>query len=305
MAKETYHVVPHEQGWRVKREGHERASSTHDTQKDAIDSARNLADNGDDIVIHRADGTIRERITRTLVGNSGNGSGNAAEPARTRREVGVEDVAPVGGRISWSAVLGGAAVAFTAYVVLTLLALAIGITTVDHVRARTFAVGAAIVGVFNLLVALFLGGYIASLLTAGENRWEAGANGVMVWGVLCFALVVSGSNLASTVGMIGLSSRPAGPAAAENRPATTAAEATVQATARETADAAPTADAVAARGDELVANMNPTAVAWWAFAGTALSVLAAIGGGLVGAGPVFRVREARAEPAGRTAVQPA
>ncbi len=42
MAKDTLHVVPHDDSWAVKREGNERSSSTHSTQKEAIDAAREL-----------------------------------------------------------------------------------------------------------------------------------------------------------------------------------------------------------------------------------------------------------------------
>ena len=72
MAKSVLHVVPQDQHWAVKREGSDRASSTHDTQKEAIEAARDLAKELDDIVIHRTDGTIRERVTYT--GSSSNGS---------------------------------------------------------------------------------------------------------------------------------------------------------------------------------------------------------------------------------------
>ena len=285
VAKDIFHVVPHNDGWSVKREGNERASSVHTTQKEAIDSARSFARDGDDIVIHRADGTIREHVTPAVT---------IAEPARSRETVQLRDIVPVGSRVSWPAVLAGVAVALTAYICLTLLALAIGITTVDHVRARTFAVGAAIVGVFNLLVALFLGGYVASGLTAGETRREAGTYGVLVWGALFATLLLTGLNVGGTLAMLG-------------QPNRTGAEPTAATPAQ--IDAQRRADAVATRGEQLVADMNPTAVAWWAFAGTALSVLAAIGGGLAGAGPeiVLRTREARERTEGARAVtvQPA
>ena len=53
-------------------------------------------------------------------------------------------------------------------------------------------------------------------------------------------------------------------------------------------------------------SMNPVAVAWWAFAGMALSVLAAVGGAVVGAGPELTWWRApsRVPPEGRVAVVP-
>ena len=64
MAKKNQHVVPREQGWAVRGEGNVRATSTHDTQKDAIDAARDQArKQGAELIIHGRDGKIRERNT--------------------------------------------------------------------------------------------------------------------------------------------------------------------------------------------------------------------------------------------------
>lgn len=56
------HIVPHPDGWAVKPEGGERASSVHPTQADAIDRGREVAQNqGTELLIHGRDGRIRER----------------------------------------------------------------------------------------------------------------------------------------------------------------------------------------------------------------------------------------------------
>jgi hypothetical protein len=61
MAKKDYHVVPQDGQWAVKREGASRASSVHDTQTAATAAGRELAkSNRTELVIHRADGTIRD-----------------------------------------------------------------------------------------------------------------------------------------------------------------------------------------------------------------------------------------------------
>ena len=117
MAKDTFHVVPHGDEWSVKREGSDRNSSTHATQKEAIDSARGLAGDGDDIVIHRPDGTIRERVTHAGAANGGAGTTTETRPRAERRDV-VEarDIVSVGSRVSWQAILAGLAVAVTTYI---------------------------------------------------------------------------------------------------------------------------------------------------------------------------------------------
>lgn len=57
------HVTPHpDGGWQVKGAGNSRATSRHDTQKEAIDAARDIARNqGTELIIHRPNGQIRDR----------------------------------------------------------------------------------------------------------------------------------------------------------------------------------------------------------------------------------------------------
>jgi hypothetical protein len=282
MAKETFHVTPHDDGWAVKREGSDRASSTHNTQKEAIDSARNLARDGDDIVIHRADGTIRERVSPTSTG--GNGNAQAANGSSSRAALQPQDVLSVGSRVSWPAILAGLAVTVTVYVGLTLLAIAVGLTTMDNVRARTFAIGATLIGIFNLLASLFLGGYVASRLTTRETQGEAVVYGVLVWAALFFTLLLTGVNMGGSLGMMAQAAR------------TPQAEAAAGAQ-LSSPEAQQRREEMRARGEQMMAEMNPAAVAWWAFAGMALSVLASIGGAIAGAGPELYFRRAfRREP---------
>ncbi|MCX9134865.1 DUF2188 domain-containing protein [Aeromonas veronii] len=62
MAGKNQHVVPHENGWAVKGEGNQKATSVHNTQQQAIDAARDIARNQQsELVIHRPDGRIRDK----------------------------------------------------------------------------------------------------------------------------------------------------------------------------------------------------------------------------------------------------
>lgn len=62
MAGKNQHVVPHENGWAVKGEGNQKATSVHNTQQQAIDAARDIARNQQsELVIHRSDGRIRDK----------------------------------------------------------------------------------------------------------------------------------------------------------------------------------------------------------------------------------------------------
>ena len=62
MTKPNVHVVPHDDGWAVRRTGAERVASKHPTQAEAIVAGRNRAvRDGIELYIHGADGRIRER----------------------------------------------------------------------------------------------------------------------------------------------------------------------------------------------------------------------------------------------------
>lgn len=57
------HVVPHEQGWAVRREGNKRITSKHRKQSTAINKAKALAKRyNSDVIIHRESGGIRDRV---------------------------------------------------------------------------------------------------------------------------------------------------------------------------------------------------------------------------------------------------
>ncbi len=60
--KKPVHVVPHNGGWAVRREGNERVSSQHDTQAQAERAGRSTA-RGDqtEFFLHGRDGQIREK----------------------------------------------------------------------------------------------------------------------------------------------------------------------------------------------------------------------------------------------------
>lgn len=58
------HVVPYQEGWAVRREGNKRITSKHRKQSTAIRKAKTIAKRKHaDVIIHRASGGIRERIS--------------------------------------------------------------------------------------------------------------------------------------------------------------------------------------------------------------------------------------------------
>lgn len=64
ISKKIQHIVPHPDGWTVKGEGNQRATSVHPTQREAIETARDIAGNQrSGLFIHGENGRIRERNT--------------------------------------------------------------------------------------------------------------------------------------------------------------------------------------------------------------------------------------------------
>lgn len=61
MTKKDIHVVPHNGGWATRKEGAQRVGHTADTQKEALEEAREQAKREKvEVVIHRPDGRIRD-----------------------------------------------------------------------------------------------------------------------------------------------------------------------------------------------------------------------------------------------------
>jgi hypothetical protein len=286
MAKDVLHVVPRDQAWAVRREGSDRVSSTHPTQKEAIDAARELAKEQDDIVIHRADGTIRERVTY-----SGTDTSTAADPRPVAAAPRVRDLFSVGSRVSWGAVLAGTIIGLATCVALSLLALAVGLSAGHRGLGREFDLGAAVTAGVILAIGLFVGGFAASRATAGEGRGEGASYGVLVWAA-ALVLALGAGLWPAHWGALRQSGPPSDAARAER-------------VKRELG-----LDEQQARGYEAVLRESgeaarPEAAAWWSFAGMAVSLLAAIAGGWAGAGRRAVAREARGDRAAVAAPRPA
>lgn len=301
MAKEVLHVVPHGDGWAVKKEGNERASSTHDTQKNAIEGARSLASTGDDIVIHRPDGSIRDRITYS--GAPIHSDDENGERTRSRPEA--HDIWSVGTRVRWSSVLAGVVVAIAFSALLTTFAIAMGLTTMDKASGKTMMIASGIAWLAIMVVSLFVGGYVATRTCTRETRFEALIIGVLVWGTSA-ALMAAGAG--ASMGLAIDATRTASVVTADqvfyknlgwdqdrvsryenlSNPDRVSAELNLTPEehrkyeeARQKANEAKAA----------VANVTPQQAAWWVLLGLLLSVGAAVGGAVTGAGPEVRERD--------------
>ena len=210
----------------------------------------------------------------------------------------VEDVAGVRSRISWPAVLAGAVTAIAANLVFTLFFAAIGLTLTEAgVRANAVGTAALVAVLLSVIASLFIGGWVAAQLTAGETEREAVLYGIMTW-----AAVVTIS-----VGLVGMGVRAGyfalvgGAMVVQNSPEVQSAPNWEQA-ARNAGVSQERIDTAKASVDpnkvREVAN-DPTAqerahqaavgASWAALVGVLLSMATAIGGALVGRGPSFRL----------------
>jgi len=288
MPSQRIHIVPHEQGWAIKREGQDKLQSTHATQKEAIDAGRDLArDDEVDLVVHRQDGTFRNVLTYTNDMNerttNGNGNGNRVQ---------AHDVFQVGSRVSWGAIAAGAAIALTVNAILWMGGLAIGISVVDRVSGRMLTVWSAIWLLVSTLIAMFLGGLVVSRVTTGEDKTEAVLYGVILWGFMAVcSLALAGAGLGTGAQLASL--RPLSGSDPwlnnDNYREMQLSDAQVE-----------KAEAIKSRARESAGDLHPTAAAWWAFTTLVLSLGAAVGGSLLGAGPEFMLRRFRTT---RTATQ--
>ena len=99
------------------------------------------------------------------------------------------DVLGVRSRVSWGAIVAGAMVALTLYIVLALLGVALGIEVAISGTNEYLGVGTAIYSIFSLLIAMFFGGWATSRLAVGESKLEAVLYGMILWGVLFAGMI--------------------------------------------------------------------------------------------------------------------
>lgn len=195
----------------------------------------------------------------------------------------------VGSRVSWGAILAGVVVAFAVYFLLSLLGIAVGLTAADA-GDRGWGWAAGIWAIIVVVFSLFIGGWTAARFTVGEDRLEAVLNGAIVWGV-SFLLLLWITSVGLNMGYGAM---------------VTAASADRMAADRGVA-VAPADPAMAVDRPAAVRREDAAEAAWWAFAGTLLSMAGAIGGAVVGSPTVrstatrYREEPSRVEKRGPAA----
>lgn len=210
-----------------------------------------------------------------------------------------EDLVPVRSRIAWPAVIAGSVLALSLYFLLALLGSAVGLSVGNRVDAHNLGVGAAVYAIAVTALCLFLGGYVASQLTTGENKVEGAMYGIFVWATvlaMLLWLMASGVKVGFNT-MVGVAT--AGTAVADNtRPVDWEASARQAGVPQDRiedwkakAKDAPAAARAAATDpqNQQAAADAATRVTWYAFLGAWVSMMAAAAGGFVGSGPTFQL----------------
>jgi hypothetical protein len=211
----------------------------------------------------------------------------------------VEDVMPVRSRVSWGAIFAGAMVALALYFLLTLLGGAVGLAVGGHVRPQALGTGAAVWAILATVLSLFVGGYVTSQCSVGENRFEAVLYGIILWGVLfgmLLWLMASGvrAGFSAMLGMAHAAQTVTADGSSGGWEEAARRAGVPQERIDEWRAKAPDAAGQARRAADDPQNRQAAAdeagrVTGWAFLGTLVSMLAAVAGSYVGSGPRFRL----------------
>ncbi|HET6572230.1 MAG TPA: hypothetical protein VFG68_01400 [Fimbriiglobus sp.] len=208
--------------------------------------------------------------------------------------VGIEDVAGLKSRVSWGAVIGGSLIALAVYLILGLFFAGVGLSLTEAgVRAGTASWIAVVANVISLIVAMFVGGWVTTQLTAGETRQEAWIHGVLTWGVVTAVAVFmvtqslqGGYNALLGAALVGQGTDTSNWEAAARQAGVS----------QQTIDGwkqglDPNYLRAKAQDPATIAAARQTAmiVSWSVLVGTLLSIGAAVLGALAGMGPTFRL----------------
>ena len=113
------------------------------------------------------------------------------------------DVVPTAGRrVSWGAVFAGVMIVLAVQLLLSMLGLGIGLSTVNPTEggtpnASSLGIGAAAWWGISYLIALLAGGYVAARLAPSRLSFDGALHGVLTW---AFALLVTFYLLTTAVG---------------------------------------------------------------------------------------------------------
>jgi hypothetical protein len=118
-----------------------------------------------------------------------------------RRQLRYSAVRAEGMRVSWGGIWGGVLVALGLLLLLAALGVAVGVSAVDPLQseAENVATGAGLWAAFSLLLALFVGGMVATSTGVIFDRTTGFFEGTLVWIV---SVLLMGYLASTGVGML-------------------------------------------------------------------------------------------------------
>lgn len=123
--------------------------------------------------------------------------------ATTRRVgflTGPEWINPV--KLSWGAIFGGTFVALGVWVLLYAFGLAIGLSVMEPGAPGSARGGGIFTGIWSILsplIALFIGGFVASRTAGAQDRVSGGLHGAVLWGITTMVGVLAVGMTVSTL----------------------------------------------------------------------------------------------------------
>lgn len=130
-------------------------------------------------------------------------------------------------RVSWGAIFVGVVIAMVVQLLLGVLGLAIGASTIDPLQEGNpmdgIGMGAGIYWIISSIISLFAGGLAAGALTTVQNHRDRTLHGLTVWGLaVAFLFLTIGTGVGGLIGgtasMLGGGAKMAGDALAKVAP---------------------------------------------------------------------------------------
>ena len=101
--------------------------------------------------------------------------------------------------IRWGAVLAGVAVGISVQLVLTLLGIATGLSMTDVSQGEGVGTGPLVWAGFSMLIAAFVGGYVAARMSGLKRKADGILHGAVSWAVTTILFAVLASSVGGTL----------------------------------------------------------------------------------------------------------
>jgi hypothetical protein len=118
----------------------------------------------------------------------------------------IEAIPGIPFKLSWGAIFGGTFVALGVWILLFALGLALGLSSVDPTdpgSAKSAGIGTGIWSLIVPLIALFVGGLVASRTAGVVDKMGGALHGAVLWGLTTLAgVIIMGMALSSLLGAV-------------------------------------------------------------------------------------------------------